>query len=71
MGTLPQDLRFGFRLLKQRPLLTIAISLSLALGIVDVREQWDRHLSLPRPFSSSDGNRDGRLLYSGLQGDEG
>jgi len=33
MGTLREDLKFGFRLLRQRPLLTIAISLSLALGI--------------------------------------
>lgn len=33
MGTFSQDLRFGFRQLLKRPLLTIAISLSLALGI--------------------------------------
>lgn len=33
MGTFSQDLKFGFRQLLKRPLLTIAISLSLALGI--------------------------------------
>ena len=33
MGTFAQDLKFGFRQLLKRPLLTIAISLSLALGI--------------------------------------
>ncbi len=33
MGTFTQDLKFGFRQLLKRPLLTIAISLSLALGI--------------------------------------
>ena len=33
MGTFVQDLKFGFRQLLKRPLLTIAISLSLALGI--------------------------------------
>ena len=33
MGTLPQDLKFGFRMLVRRPLLTIGIALSLALGI--------------------------------------
>ena len=33
MGTFAQDLKFGFRQLLKRPLLTIAISLSPALGI--------------------------------------
>ena len=33
MGTIAQDLKFGFRLLRQRPLLSAAITLSLALGI--------------------------------------
>jgi macrolide transport system ATP-binding/permease protein len=33
MGTLAQDIKFGFRLLRQRPLLAAAITLSLALGI--------------------------------------
>jgi len=33
MRTLPQDLKFGLRMLLRKPLLTIGISLSLALGI--------------------------------------
>ena len=33
MGSFTQDLKFGFRQLRKRPLLTIAISVSLALGI--------------------------------------
>ena len=33
MSALPQDLKFGFRMLLRKPLLTIGISLSLALGI--------------------------------------
>lgn len=33
MFALPQDLKFGWRMLRRKPLLTIGISLSLALGI--------------------------------------
>src|SRR6185295_1068908 len=33
MSALPQDLKFGLRMLVRKPLLTIGISLSLALGI--------------------------------------
>jgi putative ABC transport system permease protein len=33
MLTFPQDLKFGFRMLLRKPLLTVGISLSLALGI--------------------------------------
>ena len=33
MRAFPQDLKFGFRMLLRKPLLTIGISLSLALGI--------------------------------------
>ena len=33
MGALVQDLKFGLRMLVRKPLLTVGISLSLALGI--------------------------------------
>lgn len=33
MSAIPQDLKFGLRMLVRKPLLTIGISLSLALGI--------------------------------------
>ena len=33
MRALPQDLKFGWRMLLRKPLLTVGISVSLALGI--------------------------------------